>query len=69
MISVTINGERHELPDEATVDAAASAAGAPAGGRGVAVAIDGEVVPRGAWSQTRVLAGQEIEVLQAVQGG
>jgi sulfur carrier protein len=69
VIVVTINGERHELPDGATVEAAVRAAGVPEGGRGVAVALDGEVVPRGEWQGTLVGAGQELEVLQAVQGG
>ncbi len=69
MIAVTLNGERRELPEDATVELAVRAAGAPAGGRGVAVALDGEVVPRGAWERTPVRSGQELEVVQAVQGG
>ena len=43
--------------------------GLSANGRGVAVAIDGEVVPRGEWSGTELYAGQRLELLQAVQGG
>jgi sulfur carrier protein len=69
VIVVTLNGERRELPDGATVELAVRVAGAPAGGRGVAVALDGEVVPRGSWEATPLQAGQELEVLQAVQGG
>ena len=37
--------------------------------RGVAVALDGEVVPRGEWSATALDEGREVEVLHAVQGG
>jgi sulfur carrier protein len=37
--------------------------------RGVAVAVDGEVVPRGQWTSTELHDGQRVEVLQAVQGG
>ena len=69
MIAVTINGDPRELDDGATVAVAVRASGAPADGRGVAVALDGEVVPRGSWERTTISAGQEIEVLQAVQGG
>jgi sulfur carrier protein len=65
---VTLNGERHELHEPATVESAVLAAGAP-DGRGVAVAVDGEVVPRGEWSTTEVRDGQQVEVLHAVQGG
>ena len=69
MTSVRINGERRELPAGATLELAVRAAGAPEGGRGVAVAVDGEIVPRGAWSLTPLADGQRVEVLQAVQGG
>jgi sulfur carrier protein len=67
--AVNLNGERRILPDPATVAAAVEAAGAPEGGHGVAVAVDGEVVPRGAWETTDLREGQRVEVLQAVQGG
>lgn len=69
MLEVTVNGERHELADGATVADAVRAAGAPADGRGIAAAVDGEVIPRGAWNETQLRTGQQLEVLQAVQGG
>jgi sulfur carrier protein len=69
MTVVMLNGERRELNGQATVAAAVELAGAPEGGRGVAVALDGEVVPRGEWATTEVRDGQELEVLRAVQGG
>jgi sulfur carrier protein len=68
MTVVTINGERLELGEPVTVEAAVRAAGAT-DGRGVAVALDGEVVPRGQWASTEVHDGQQVEVLRAVQGG
>jgi sulfur carrier protein len=68
MTVVTINGERRELDEPTTVEAAVRAVGAP-DGRGVAVALDGEVVPRGEWASTEVRDGQQVEVLHAVQGG
>ncbi len=37
--------------------------------RGVAAAVDGAVVPRGAWSQTRLAPGAQILVIRAAQGG
>lgn len=69
MTAVLLNGEPRDLPAGATVEQAVTAAGASADGRGVAVALDGEVVPRGAWSSTALSEGQQIEVLRAVQGG
>ena len=38
-------------------------------GAGLAVALDGEVVPRGEWEQTRLAEGQRVEVVAAIQGG
>jgi sulfur carrier protein len=68
-VTVQINGEARELPAGATLDAAVREAGVPPEGRGVAVALDGEVVPRGDWSGTSLQDGQRVEVLHAVQGG
>jgi sulfur carrier protein len=69
MTAVVLNGEARELPDGATVAEAVLAVGVSGDGRGVAVALDGEVVPRGEWARTRVREGQHVEVLHAVQGG
>ena len=68
-MNVVLNGERHELEDGATVRAAVTATGAPSEGRGVAVALDGEVVPRRAWDDVALRDGARVEVVQAVQGG
>ncbi|WP_433609235.1 sulfur carrier protein ThiS [Dactylosporangium sp. CA-139114] len=37
--------------------------------RGIAVALNGDVVPRSRWEQTRPAEGDQVEVLTAVQGG
>jgi sulfur carrier protein len=37
--------------------------------RGVAVAINGTVVPRASWSSTRLSAGDQVEIVRARQGG
>ena len=66
---VVLNGAEHELADGATVQAAVDALDLPAAGRGVAVAIDAEVVPRGAWGSVVVEDGAQVEVVTAVQGG
>ena len=65
---VELNGETVELADGATVADAVdeSAARSP---RGLAVAVDGEVVPRGAWAATPLAAGQRVEIVAAIQGG
>lgn len=68
-LAVTLNGETRELPDGATLADAVRAVGAPADGRGVAAAIDGEVIPRRRWDARPLAADERVEVLQAVQGG
>jgi sulfur carrier protein len=64
---VTVNGERRELVDGATVASLVDELSAPA--RGVAVALDGEVVPRAQWPGTSLADGARIEVVAAIQGG
>jgi sulfur carrier protein len=66
---VVLNGEPHELREGATVVDAVQASGAHDSHAGIAVAVDGEVVPRGRWDDQLLADGQQVEVLQAVQGG
>jgi sulfur carrier protein len=66
---VVLNGDEAVLEDGATVAAAVAALDLPASGRGVAVAVDAEVVPRGEWAQTLLHEGARVEILRAIQGG
>jgi sulfur carrier protein len=68
-VRVVLNGERREIRDQASVRDAVAATGVPEEGRGVAVALDGEVVPRGRWDDVVLAEGQRVEVVRAVQGG
>ena len=66
-IDALVNGEPWQLPTGTTVaDVVARLSAEP---RGIAVALDGSVVPRTNWAATPVPAGAQIEVLTAVQGG
>ena len=64
---VVVNGGPFELPDGATVSHAVRALTALTSG--VAVAVNGEVVSRGAWDSTSLAESDHVEVLTAVQGG
>jgi sulfur carrier protein len=68
-MKVVLNGSETELADGATVEAALESLDLPAAGRGVAVAVDAEVVPRGEWAGTELYEGARVEVLRAIQGG
>ena len=66
---IELNGEPRELPAGATLADAVRESGAEREGRGVAVALDGEVVPRAEWDSTLLVEGHSVEVLAAIQGG
>ncbi|MGY2127766.1 sulfur carrier protein ThiS [Blastococcus sp. SYSU DS0617] len=66
-MQVTVNGEMVELGDSATVaDLVADRAG---GHDRVAVARNGDVVPRSSWAQTPLAPGDAVEVLAPTAGG
>jgi sulfur carrier protein len=64
---ITVNGESRELAPGTTVAALVEQLGMPR--RGVAVAVDGEIVRRGEWDDCAVPDGARVEVLTAMQGG
>jgi sulfur carrier protein len=66
---IELNGRTVELPAGATVADAVVEAGADGDSRGVAVAVDGEVVRRAEWGKTKLQSDQNVEVVRAVQGG
>jgi sulfur carrier protein len=63
-MTIELNGEPLEVEEPATV---ARLVGRQR--KGVAVAVDGEVVPRSEWDRTELADGQRVEVVGAIQGG
>jgi sulfur carrier protein len=68
-MTIEVNGRPVELGDGASVSDALERAGASQDAGGVAVAVDGEVVPRSEWGSMELREGQVVEVVGAVQGG
>lgn len=78
-IIITLNGERHTLAGPTTardlvsgiVDKEIAADGTPVDGSrlGIAVAVDGEVIRRGQWSDFTLREGHGVDIVTAVQGG
>ena len=66
-MNVIVNGKPTELERGATVEAVLASLDLP--DRGVAVAVDAEVVPRGEWPAHELNEGARVEVLRAIQGG
>jgi sulfur carrier protein len=68
-MTIELNGEIVEVTEGLTVGEVITHAGAEPDERGVAVAVDGEVVPRSQWPSATLAQGQAVEVVRAVQGG
>jgi sulfur carrier protein len=67
--AILVNGRPHALAAGETIERLLELLEVGAEARGVAVAVEGEVIPRRQW-QTRTLApGERVEVVRAVQGG
>jgi sulfur carrier protein len=68
-VNVQLNGEWRDVADDATVADAVALLGVPLDARGIAVAVDREVVRRAAWCETALAPGARVEILTAIQGG
>ena len=68
-MKISINGETREAPDGASVHDALIALGLDPAQKGIAVAMDGEVVFRKDWRTVRLKPESRMEVVRAVAGG
>jgi len=65
---IRINGQNEPL-GVATLAALLEEKAVDTGQRGIAVALNGAIVPRAAWPQTALRPGDSIEIVRALQGG
>jgi sulfur carrier protein len=65
---IRVNGESEPLA-AATLEALLAEKAVDTGQRGIAVALNGSVVPRAAWPATRLNPGDNVEIVRARQGG
>ncbi len=66
---ISLNGQQSDVRGGETVAAALARLGLALDARGVAVAVDGEVVPRARWESFALADDARVEVLTAMQGG
>jgi sulfur carrier protein len=66
---IEVNGTPSEVAAGTTVADLLITLDVPAGARGIAVAVDAEVVPRAEWPAFALADGARVEILTAVQGG
>lgn len=65
---ITLNGDVTDVPADTSLEALLVRSGHEVR-RGLAIAMNGEVVPRGRWTEQRVSEGDVVELLAATQGG
>jgi sulfur carrier protein len=66
---ISLNGNQSDVRAGETVEAALARLNLSLDARGVAVAVDGEVVPRAQWESFALAEHARVEVLTAMQGG
>ncbi len=66
--TIHVNGEKGEDSAE-TVEELLRGRGVPTDGRGIAVAVNGALVPRAEWRSTRLEDGDRLEIIRPVVGG
>ena len=66
---IRLNGEETQLQAGEPLTAVLAQLGVSPQARGVAVAVDGEVVPRARWDALTLDDEARVEVLTAMQGG
>lgn len=67
MTTTSVNGEPWDGPEGVTIAALVAHRGLP--DRGIAVARNGEVVPRSSWEAVTVEPGDTVDIVTAVAGG
>ncbi|HET9654737.1 MAG TPA: thiamine phosphate synthase [Kineosporiaceae bacterium] len=68
VIDITVNGVARSVPESTTVTSLATALVGPIHS-GIAVALNGTVLPPASWAGQAVRAGDRLEVIMALQGG
>jgi sulfur carrier protein len=66
--TIRVNGESEPLA-AATLAALIAEKAIDTAQRGIAVALNGAVVPRAAWGETPLKPGDNVEIVRARQGG
>jgi sulfur carrier protein len=67
-LAIRLNG-KPETVDAATIADLLAGLGVDPARRGLAVAVNGEVVPRQSWPGHRLAANDDVEIVRPLQGG
>ena len=66
---VRVNGQERDVENAATVLDVLALIDVAADARGVAVAVERDVVPRGEWPSRVLTEGEQVEIVTAMGGG
>ena len=66
---IRVNGEVEPLGAQKTLEALVAEKACDTNQRGIAVALNGAVVPRASWPATALNPGDNVEIVRARQGG
>lgn len=68
-MTIVFNGDEQNLDEGATVRGLLQEAGIDPERKGIAVAVNGEVVPRETWGEAVLQERDRVDVIHAVSGG
>ena len=68
-MKVFVNGAAMDMKEHAVIADAVSAVRNQGSSRGIAVAVNGTVVPRSSWAEAELSESDRVEILTAVAGG
>jgi sulfur carrier protein len=68
-VRVRVNGQERNVENAATVLDVLALIDVAADARGVAVAVERDVVPRGEWASRVLAEGEQVEIVTAMGGG
>ena len=68
MIEIKINGNIERIEDDSTLDSYLQILGLQ-DRKAIAIALNGEVIPREQFSQTKISVGDSLEIVRAIGGG
>ncbi len=66
-MQILVNGDAFEAPEACFVADLLRAMGLE--GQRCAVELNGDIVPRGSWSERRIASGDRLEIVRAIGGG
>ena len=68
-MKISLNGEEHTVEDGSTVQAFVAAHSDLSMKKGIAIAVNEQIVAKSEWKDTHLMPGDNIFIVQATQGG